>query len=63
MSPAGTLIPEGEERVERQLLLEWGDDLDDSPPVTLSTELQEDLVRLMAELIAAALAQDGGNNE
>lgn len=61
--PAGTLFPEREGRVERQLLLKVGDDVGDSPPVTLSAELQEELVRLMAEMIAVALAQDGGNDE
>jgi hypothetical protein len=63
VSFAGTLIPERKERVERQLLFGVDDVEDDSPSVTLSAELQEELVKLMAEAIAAVLARDGGDDE
>ena len=61
-SRPGTLTPERKDRVDRQLRLEL-EDVSDAPPVALSAELQEQLVILMADAIAAMVAQEGSDDE
>jgi hypothetical protein len=48
--------------VDRQLRFEL-EDVSDAPPVALSAELQEQLVILMADAIAAMVAQEGSDDE
>jgi len=63
-SLAGSYTPERKDRVDpQQLQLELTDDVSHTPPVTLSAELQEQLVTLMADAIATVLQQDGGHDE
>ena len=49
--------------MDRQLRLKLGADMSAAPPVALSTELQEQLVALMADAITAILEQDGGDDD
>jgi hypothetical protein len=62
-SGPGTLTPERKDRVNRQLQLELEDVADAPPAVALSVELQEQLVILMADAIAAMVAPERGDDE
>ena len=48
--------------MDRQLQLEL-EDVTDAPPVALSAELQEQLVILMADAIAAMVVQERSDDE
>jgi hypothetical protein len=56
------LTPGEEGSVNRQLQLEL-DDVTDAPSVALSAELQEQLVILMADAIAAMVVQERDDDE